>query len=83
MRSVLKSDSLRADDSTVMDNLATNITSAEPKMVDQESSDSKPTSSATDAIAISATDLIRMINDGHGSDVNDLVSRMLHDRRAA
>ncbi|MDF1808881.1 MAG: hypothetical protein P1U42_04220 [Phycisphaerales bacterium] len=34
-------------------------------------------------IAISATDLIKLIESGQGDDVNELVSRLLQDRQAA
>ena len=36
-----------------------------------------------DEIAISATDLIKMIESGQGTDVNELVNRVLQDRQAA
>lgn len=36
-----------------------------------------------DALGVSASDLIDMIRSGQGADVSELVSRTLHDRRAA
>ena len=36
-----------------------------------------------DAIGVSASDLIDMIRNGNGSDVNELVRRSLRDRHAA
>lgn len=69
----------RCTDSTgVMDTNATlNST------VDLSSTDQQTTQSITNEIAISAADLIKMIEAGEGSDVNELVSRMLHERQAA
>ncbi len=69
----------RCTDSTgVMDTNATlNST------VDLSSTDQQTTLSITNEIAISAADLIKMIEAGEGSDVNELVSRMLHERQAA
>lgn len=51
--------------------------------VDLSSTDQQTTLSITNEIAISAADLIKMIEAGEGSDVNELVSRMLHERQAA
>tara|TARA_R110002073_G_scaffold118918_1_gene258672 strand:- start:585804 stop:585989 length:186 start_codon:yes stop_codon:yes gene_type:complete len=51
--------------------------------VDLSSTDQQTTQSITNEIAISAADLIKMIEAGEGSDVNELVSRMLHERQAA
>ena len=39
--------------------------------------------SPTDAIAISATELIKMIESGEGTDVNEMISQVLRDRQAA
>ena len=49
---------------------------------DQSSTD-RQAPSPTDEIAISAADLIKMIEAGQGTDVNELVNRVLHDRLAA
>ncbi len=43
----------------------------------------KHTPHPADEIAISATDLIKMIESGQGTDVNELVNRVLQDRQAA
>jgi len=67
----------RADDINVMSTSDSN-----KQTTDQRSTDHRPTSS-TDEIAISASELIKMIESGHGTDVNELVNRMLHDRQAA
>jgi len=46
------------------------------------STDERAQSHAED-IAISASDLIKLIEAGQGDDVNELVSRLLQDRQAA
>ena len=40
-------------------------------------------SEPADQFAVSAHDLLGMIRDGQGNDVNELVNRTLNDRRAA
>lgn len=50
---------------------------------DLRSTDQPAAHSSTHEIAISAADLVRMIEAGEGSDINQLVTRMLHERQAA
>ena len=52
---------------------------------DQGSTDQQAPGShdSLSTIAISATELIKMIESGQGSDVNELVNRMIQDRQAA
>lgn len=44
---------------------------------------SEHSQSPTDKIAISATELIKLIESGQGTDVNRLVNQVLQDRQAA
>ena len=67
-----------ADSTGVMDTNGTPNSTAELSSTDQQT-----TQNLTNEIAISAADLIEMIEAGEGSDVNELVSRMLHERQAA
>jgi hypothetical protein len=47
------------------------------------SSTARRTPNPTDEIAISAAELLKMIESGQGDDVNELVNRMLQGRQAA
>ena len=47
------------------------------------SSTEKQPANPTEGIAISAAELMQMINSGQGDDVNELVNRRLQDRQAA
>lgn len=51
-------------------------------LADQRSTE-QPASTPTDAIAISASELIKMIEAGQGDDVNELVQQVLTGRQAA
>lgn len=66
-----------ADDNSVMEANDMHITS-----IDRSSTD-RLSQSPTDEIAISASELVKMIESGQGTDVNELVNRMLIDRQAA
>jgi len=51
-------------------------------LTDRSSTD-RQSQSPADEIAISASELVRMIDSGQGTDVNELVNRVLIDRQAA
>ncbi len=57
----------------------TNITNSP---ADRRSTD-RQASHPADEIAISAIDLIKMIESGQGTDVNELVNQVLQDRQVA
>jgi hypothetical protein len=59
------------------------ITNDKPIPSADQSSTDQLAPTPTDEIAISASELVKMIESGQGTDVSELVNRLLHDRQAA
>lgn len=69
-----------ADGSIVMDTKDTLNPSADRSSTDQQ----VQSPSGIDSISlISASELIKLIESGQGTDVNELVNKVIHDRQAA
>jgi len=68
-----------------MDATEKNCASPDQRSTDRIASISTeiPAPGPTDEIAISAIELIKLIESGQGNDVNELVNRVLNDRQAA
>ena len=74
----MKYDRLCADDLCVMNTNCTTQSSADRSSTDLQVANPTETNSI---VAISALELAKLVESGHGTDVNELVNRVLHDRQ--